>query len=149
MACHTTSNFLLTEIPLVVSTWQYEKLNQKESNPAVKKDAVVKKKMCHPKWQPRNGCDVRLLAKEINNDNSGTEFYWNMEKATQIRLDCCYSNFHHKLTMTAVSWAPLWISFLFFLQWHPCTFYLQLGCFGLEIVCCIIFIVAGAILLWQ
>jgi len=54
-----------------------QRISQNPKQPSYKKvrdlqECSCGKKRCeNPKWQPRNGFDGRLMAKKINNNNSG------------------------------------------------------------------------------
>jgi len=77
------------------------------------------KKIRNPRWQPRNGCDGRLIAK-ILRTTIQVNLVPNPSEAWIVIIKFCY-----KLTIT---WLP-WISYLFSQRLHT---FLQLGCFWIR-----------------
>ena len=96
------------------------------------------KKYVNPRWWPRNGCDSRLMEKKFNNDSSA-EFVLPPPCFTRIRhqihLNCRYLKFlpltyhHSHFLATTLDLA----SFLTLAFLEATLFFLQLGCFGLDI----------------
>jgi len=108
-----------------------------QNSPAVKKSMAPRrplwKKMWNPKWQPRNGCDGRLIAKFLITMihccllhvslGYGTRFTWIVINNFAISLSSqlflgCHLGFSIFFTMALLGPHPLFAAGLFWIRFH-------------------------------